>query len=378
MAESSASAGPYDALLFVSFGGPDGPEDVIPFLENVTRGRGVPPERLREVAGNYDLFGGKSPINEQNLALIAALEVELARSGPHLPIYFGNRHWKPTLEDAIGRMANDGVRRAVAFFTSAYSSYSGCRAYREDIEKARAQIGEKAPEIDKVRAFWNHPGFVEPMATNVLRAVEQIPVDRRERIAIAYTAHSIPLSMSEKCDYLAQLREVASLIDDRIDGVRPGELVFQSRSGPPQQPWLEPDIVDHLDALHRQGVADVVVAPIGFICDHMEVLYDLDTQAAERASDLGLNMVRAATVGVDPAFVEMIAELIQERVDPDLPRRTLGSMGPRRVPCAPDCCPAPQRPAGGRPGGPGGGRPGGPGGGQPGGPPSGRPGVPPS
>lgn len=349
MPEEIADSGPYDALLFVSFGGPDGPEDVVPFLENVTRGRGVPPERLREVAKNYDLFGGKSPINEQNRALIRALEEELALRGPRLPVYFGNRHWKPTLEEAIAAMAKDGVRRAVAFVTSAYSSYSGCRAYLEDIERARSRVGDAAPQIDKLRAFWNHPGFVEPMAANVQSAIERVPAPRRDRAVVAYTAHSIPLAMSESCDYLAQIRDAAALIDERLQPRLRSELVFQSRSGPPEQPWLEPDIVAHLEALHAGGISDVVVAPIGFICDHMEVVFDLDTQARQRADELGMNLTRAATVGVAPAFVGMIAELVRERIHPVAPRRALGSMGARVVPCAPDCCPTPRHPERGRP-----------------------------
>ena len=353
MSVKSSGIGPYQALFFVSFGGPDGPDDVIPFLENVTRGRGVPRERLEEVAENYHLFGGRSPINEQNRALIAALEGELQGAGLDLPIYFGNRHWKPTLAEALEKMAADGIERAVAFFTSAYSSYSGCRAYQEDIERARAEVGATAPTVDKVRAFWNHPGFIEPMARNVADALGRIDEAEREGAVIAYTAHSIPESMSANCDYLAQLEDAAGLIDARLPGSPSSRLVFQSRSWPPQQPWLEPDIVAHLEALHAEGTRAVVVAPIGFICDHMEVLYDLDTQAAQRAGELGMQMERASTVGTDPAFVRMIVELIRERADPHLTPQTVGSLGPRRVPCAPGCCPAPQRP----PGRPGAGRP---------------------
>ena len=339
-----ADDAPYDALFFVSFGGPEGPDDVIPFLENVTRGRGVPPERLREVAKQYDLFGGKSPINDQNRALIAALEQELERKGPRLPIYFGNRHWAPTLEDALSEMAADGVKRALAFFTSAYSSYSGCRAYLEDIEKARAQLGVSAPTVHKLRAFWNHPGFVEPLTANVQAALAEIPEARRGDAAVAFTAHSVPVSMAESSDYLLQLREVAAWITSELQPSVPTELVFQSRSGPPTQPWLEPDILDHLDALKAQGVQDVVIAPIGFVSDHMEVKFDLDTQARERAEELGLGMVRAKTVGTAPAFVSMVAELIRERCEPGAEPRWLGSAGPRRVPCAEGCCPAPKRP----------------------------------
>lgn len=342
---SPATPEAYDAILFVSFGGPEKPEDVLPFLENVTRGRGVPRERLREVAKNYDRLGGKSPLNEQNRNLIRALEPELARAGWKLPIYFGNRHWNPTLEEAIGKMASDGVERALAFITSAYSSYSGCRAYREDIERAREAVGPRAPSVEKLRAFWNHPGFVDPLSENVARALASIPAERRDRAVVAYTAHSIPLSMSESCDYLQQLLEVKGLVDGRLEPAVPSELVFQSRSGPPSQPWLEPDIVDHLENLHQTGITDVVVAPIGFLSDHVEVVFDLDTQAQEKALELGMHMVRADTVGTAPAFVQMIVELIGERLDPSREARCVGALGPRAVPCAPDCCPAPRRPA---------------------------------
>lgn len=335
----------YDAVFLVSFGGPEGPEDVLPFLQNVTRGRGVPTERLEEVAKQYAVFGGKSPINEQNRALIAALEKELALHGPDLPIYFGNRHWAPTLSEALQEMADDGIERALAFVTSAYSSYSGCRAYLEDIERARQEVGPRAPEVHKVRAFWNHPGFLDPLAANVQAALDEFPPDRRAEAAIAYTAHSIPISMAESSDYLSQLREVAAWIDGALEPARPSRLVFQSRSGPPSQPWLEPDIVDHLDALHEGGVRDVVVAPIGFISDHMEVRFDLDTQAREHATKLGMGMVRAKTVGTAPVFVSMIGELLRERCVPETEPRWVGPSGPRRVPCAPDCCPAPSRPA---------------------------------
>lgn len=339
-----SNAVPHDALLFVSFGGPEGPEDVLPFLENVTRGRGVPAERLREVAGNYERLGGKSPLNEQNRALIRALEPELERAGLALPIYFGNRHWNPTLREAIGRMAADGVKRALAFVTSAYSSYSGCRAYLEDIERARAEVGVHAPPVEKLRAFWNHPGFVEPLAANVTRALAAIPAERLGNAALAYTAHSIPVSMSENCDYLVQLREVQGLVDERVKPPVPSRLVFQSRSGPPGQPWLEPDILDHLEDLQRLGTSDVVVAPIGFLSDHVEVVFDLDTQALEKAVELGLHMVRADTVGTAPPFVHMIVELVRERLDPATSPRSLGSLGPRPMPCDADCCPAPRRP----------------------------------
>ncbi len=329
---------PYDAILFVSFGGPEGMDEVLPFLENVLRGRNVPPERMRAVAHHYELFGGVSPINGQNRALIAALERELSSTGPRLPVYWGNRNWRPFLADALRRMRADGVRHALAFVTSAYSSYSGCRQYREDIERARAEVGDDAPQVSKLRAFYNHPGFVEPNAESVRAALAQIPDARRDQAAVAFTAHSIPVSMASGCDYEAQLRETARLVAERAGCARRWRLVFQSRSGPPTQAWLEPDICEHLRALKSEGAADVVVAPVGFISDHMEVLYDLDTEARQVADELGLNMLRAATVGTHPTFVRMIRELIVERFDASAPRRFLGSHGARADACAPDCC----------------------------------------
>jgi ferrochelatase len=335
---------PYDALLVVSFGGPEGPEDVLPFLDNVLRGRPVSEERKREVAEHYFKFGGVSPINDQCRALIAALETELAAHGPRLPIYWGNRNWHPLLSDTVKKMADDGVRRALAFTTSAFSSYSGCRQYRENVAAARAAVGERAPEIDKLRVFFNHPGFVEPLARNLGEALGRIPEERRDRAAVAFTAHSIPLSMAAGCDYEAQLRETCRLVAKGA-GRSGFELVFQSRSGAPTQPWLEPDILEHLQALRGTGNTDVVVVPVGFISDHMEVVYDLDTEAAERAAALGLNMIRAATVGVAPEFVSMIRELVLERTQ-GAERRALGDLGPRWDVCAEDCClPGRGRPA---------------------------------
>lgn len=334
----------YDALLIVSFGGPEGPADVVPFLENVTRGRGVPRERLLEVAETYQRFGGVSPISAHTRALVEAVRAELARHGPPLPVYLGNRHWHPLLADTVERMARDGVRRALAFATSAYSSYSGCRAYLEDIERARARVGEPAPRIEKLRAFWNHPGFLLPMVENVQRAIDRLPPERRAAARLVFTAHSIPTAMAESCDYLAQLRDAAALIQARLQPALPWDLVFQSRSGPPTQAWLEPDIGDHLGALAAQGVRSAVVAPIGFLCDHMEVVYDLDTLAQERAAAAGIEMLRAATVGCAPAFVAMIRELVLERVEPATVRRSLGSLGIPPDRCPEGCCPPPHRP----------------------------------
>jgi ferrochelatase len=328
---------PYDAVLVVSFGGPEGMDEVLPFLENVLRGRNVPPERMRAVAHHYELFGGVSPINEQNRRLIAALRDELEREGPRLPVYWGNRNWHPLLAETLRRMRDDGVKNALAFVTSAYSSYSSCRQYRENIERAREEAGEGAPRVDKIRAFYNHPGFIEPNTEHVRAAFELIPAARRAAAELAFTAHSIPETMAAGCDYEAQLREAARLIAEGV-GRASWRLVFQSRSGPPTQAWLGPDICDHLRELKASGASDVVVAPIGFISDHMEVIYDLDTEALKLAGELGLHMVRAATVGTHPAFVRMIRELILERTGGGGERRSLGTLGVRPDTCATDCC----------------------------------------
>jgi ferrochelatase len=335
---------PYDALLLVSFGGPEGMNDVMPFLENVLRGRNVPPERMRAVARHYEMFGGVSPINAQNRMLIAALEKELAQNGPRLPVYWGNRNWHPMLSDTLRKMAQDGVRNALAFFTSAYNSYSGCRQYREDIARAQQEVGPDAPRVEKLRAFYNHPGFVGPNVENVRAALEAIPSERRGRAQLAFTAHSIPLSMAAGCDYEAQLLETCRLVAEGA-GHESWRLVFQSRSGPPAQPWLEPDILDYLRELKESGSEDVVVAPVGFISDHMEVLYDLDTEARALCQNLGLNMVRAATVGAHKDFVKMIRELVLERLSVDAPRRFLGTRGPSHDVCPADCCLPGVRPA---------------------------------
>lgn len=327
----------YDALLVVSFGGPEGMDDVMPFLANVLRGRNVPESRMREVAHHYELFGGVSPINEQTRRLIAALERELERTGPRLPVYWGNRNWHPMLADTLGQMRDDGVENALAFVTSAYSSYSGCRQYREDIERAREAAGAGAPRVSKLRSFFNHPGFVGPNVENLRAALGRIPEERRPSARVAFTAHSVPSAMAAGCDYERQLLETCRLTASGA-GAENWRLVFQSRSGPPTQPWLEPDICDHLRALNGEGARDVVVAPVGFISDHMEVLYDLDTEARQLSEELGVNMVRAATVGTHPEFVGMIRELIMERLDPAAPRRALGTFGTSHDICPVDCC----------------------------------------
>jgi len=327
----------YDALLIASFGGPEGREDVIPFLENVLHGKKVPRERMMEVAEHYYLFGGKSPINDQNRALIAALERQFKADGPSLPIYWGNRNWHPLLAEALRQMQADGVRRALAFTTSAFGSYSGCRQYQEDIERARMEIGPGAPEVHKLRTFHNHPGFLAAVADRVRTALECIPAERRDSAPVVFTAHSIPLAMAEASPYVEQLRDSCQLVSQML-GRPAGALAFQSRSGPPTQPWLEPDIRDYIRQLHSSGsLTDIVVVPIGFLSDHMEVIYDLDTEAAALCRELSVNVVRAATVGTHPAFVSMIRELILERTSCQH-RRALGTLGPGRDSCGPECC----------------------------------------
>ena len=333
----------YDALLVVSFGGPEGHEDVIPFLENVLRGRNVPRERMLAVAEHYYHFDGKSPINQQTRDLIAAIRNELDQHGPNLPVYWGNRNWHPLLADTLRQMRNDGIKRALAFVTSAYSSYSGCRQYRENIVRAQAEVGEGAPHIDKIRVFFNHPGFLEATEDRLKEALAEIPASARHNVQIVYVAHSVPMSMANSCDYVKQLEEVRRLASVAV-GVRNDALVYQSRSGAPGQPWLEPDILDYLRTVKNKNLASaVVIAPISFISDHMEVLYDLDVEAKQLCHELALPMARAKTVGVHPKFVATIRELIRERTE-GAERRSVGALGPREDVCAEDCCPAPQRP----------------------------------
>lgn len=319
----------YDALLIVSFGGPEKPEDVMPFLENVTRGKRIPRERLEEVAEHYYHFGGKSPINEQVAELIAALRVELAAHGLNLPVYLGNRNWDPYLADTLRQMKADGVERALAFVTSAWSSYSSCRQYLDNIAEAQAAVGEGAPEIVRLGHFYNHPGFIEPMAERVLDAYASLPDGLRGTAPLLFTAHSIPMSMAQTCRYVEQLTEACELTA-KLVGHEGWRLVYQSRSGPPGQPWLEPDIGDALQEIAATGGNGVVVAPIGFLSDHMEVVYDLDHEAKHLCEELGLTLARAGTVGTHRRFIEMIRELVVERME-----------GQDRSECAVGCCPAP-------------------------------------
>jgi protoporphyrin/coproporphyrin ferrochelatase len=339
----------YDAILVVSFGGPESKEDVIPFLETVLRGRNIPRERMLTVAEHYYHFDGKSPINQQTRDLIAALAAELDQNGPKLPIYWGNRNWHPFLAETLKQMKQDGIRRAIAFVTSAYSSYSGCRQYREDIARAQNEIGPGAPEVDKLRPFFNHPAFIEATVERVRDALQAVPPAAREKVQIVYLAHSIPLSMANTCDYVRQLEEVRRLVSEALGHLNNAQkndaLVYQSRSGAPGQPWLEPDILDYLRRVKAENLASaVVLAPISFISDHMEVLYDLDIEARQLCDSLSLPMTRAQTVGVHPKFIGMIRELIVERMNPGSERRAVGLLGPRADICAEDCCPAPQRP----------------------------------
>lgn len=295
------------------------------------------------VAQHYYHFGGRSPINDQTRELTSGIERELAQHGPQLPVYWGNRNWHPMLADTLRQMKQDGIRRALAFITSAYSSYSGCRQYRENIAQAQSEVGTDAPEVDKLRVFFNHPGFIEATESRVRNALQELPAGAQRNIQLVYTAHSIPSSMANSSDYVAQLEEVRKLVSTRL-GIANDALVYQSRSGAPGQPWLEPDILDYLREVKSRNLASaVVLAPIGFISDHMEVLYDLDVEAKHLCDSLSLPMVRAGTVGVHPKVIAMIRELILERMNPTAERRSLGSLGPRQDKCAENCCPGPER-----------------------------------
>ena len=375
----------YDAFLLLSFGGPEGPDDVLPFLENVTRGRGVPAERLAEVAGHYHARGGVSPINGQCRDLLKAVGAAFAAGGIDLPLYWGNRNWQPFIEDAVRQMRADGVERAVAFVTSAYSSYSACRQYLDDIDRAVEVVGAGAPRIDKIRPYFNHPGFIEPFAASAEAALAGLPAEAQAGARLVFTAHSVPLGMAAASGsvssgtavpggaaggrYAAELREASRLISERVrGGSLPFDLVFQSRSGPPSVPWLEPDVNDHLAALAKGTLpggallpagppSGVVVVPVGFVSDHMEVVHDLDVEAAGTAASLGLPFARAKAPGPAPRFAEMVRELVAERVSGAEPQ-ALGRFGPRvyeagafgrgAESCPADCCRyAPARP--GRP-----------------------------
>ena len=347
----------YDAFLLVGFGGPEGPADVMPFLENVTRGRGVPRDRLAGVARHYEKFGGVSPINQQCRDLLTAIGKDFAAAGVDLPLYWGNRNWHPYLTGTVAQMAADGVRHAIAFVTSAYGSYSGCRQYLDDIEAARAQAGPGAPRIDKIRHFFNHPGFIGPVTEAARAAIGQLPAGVADDAWLVFTAHSVPEAMAAASGpagglYPAQLAEAARLVAGelaRAEGrERHWRLAYQSRSGPPSVPWLRPDVGDQLTELSASGVRAVVVIPVGFVSDHMEVVFDLDTEAAGLARRLGLPMARAATPGTDPRFVSMITELVNERRGQFAQVPVLGSLPVAPDFCPNDCCrlPAARHPAG--------------------------------
>ncbi|WP_458088618.1 ferrochelatase [Streptomyces malaysiensis] len=364
------SPDPYDALLLLSFGGPEGPEDVVPFLENVTHGRGIPRERLKEVGRHYFLFGGVSPINAQNRELLHALRKDFSEHGLELPVYWGNRNWAPYLTDTLRELVTDGHRRVLVLATSAYASYSGCRQYRENLADALAALGGEGlplPRVDKLRHYFNHPGFVRPMVDATLAALAELPEERRAGAHLAFTTHSIPITAADTSGpvaahtedgeggaYVAQHLDVARLIADAVreeTGVeRPWRLVYQSRSGAPHIPWLEPDICDHLEELHGEGVPAAVMVPIGFVSDHMEVKYDLDTEATAKAAELGLPVSRASTVGADPRFAAGVRDLVLERAATErfaegraaaAPERcALGALGPSHDVCPVGCCPA--------------------------------------
>ncbi len=364
-ASAPASAGPesveepvaYDAILLASFGGPEGQDDVIPFLRNVTRGRGIPDERLEEVAHHYRHFGGISPINGQNRALKAALEAELAARGVDLPLYWGNRNWGPYLADALVDAAGAGHRTLLAVATSAYSSYSSCRQYREDFARELEATGLAGTvTIDKVRQYFDHPGFVAPFTVGVQDGLAELErrhpgIDLTSRARILFCTHSIPSADAERSGpsargfgpdgaYAAQHRAVAEVVMARAGRDVPWDLVFQSRSGPPSQPWLEPDVNDALRGLAAEGVEAVLLVPLGFVSDHMEVKWDLDTEAMETAEELGITAIRTPTPGIDRAYVSGLVDLIEERLHgtprADRPHET--ALGPWYDVCRPGCC----------------------------------------
>jgi protoporphyrin/coproporphyrin ferrochelatase len=340
------SAIDYDAILVVGFGGPERSEDVLPFLENVTRGRGVPRERLLSVAEHYYHFGGASPINAQVRELIEALRLELTANGINLPIHWGNRNWHPMLEDTVAKLKGNGVKRALAIVLAAYSAYSSCRQYREDIARAQASAGANALQIDKLRVFYNHPEFIAANAERVREAIEPWPRTHDDEFHLAFTSHSIPLSMAQSCDYGRQIRETCRLVALAV-GVGPERWasVYQSRSGRPEDPWLGPDILDHLKELKQRGVPQVLIHPIGFLSDHLEVLYDLDVEAKSLCDELGIEMARSRTVGTHSRFVTMLRMLVEERIGATLhaQRLSMGLFGPSHDVCPETCCLPPAR-----------------------------------
>jgi len=323
----------FDALLVVSFGGPEKREDVVPFLENVLRGKNIPRERMLEVAEHYYHFEGRSPINDQNKELIAALEAEFRDHGVKIPVYWGNRNWHPLLPDTLKQMQADGVRHAAALVTSAFGSYSGCRQYREDIARAQQAAGVESMAIEKLPNFCDRPEFIEVMIERVRATMAELPAAEQ----LIFTAHSVPMSMADASPYVRQLKAASEHVAAAC-GISHWTLVYQSRSGPPGQPWLAPDICEYLRAQHAAGIRSVIVCPIGFISDHMEVLYDLDTEARALCDEIGLKMVRAGTAGSHPKLIAMIRDMVLN-----------AQASAVLAHCEAGCCPPPQRPAAGRP-----------------------------
>ncbi len=326
----------FDSILFVSFGGPERRDDVMPFLRNVVRGKRVPDERLDEVAQHYYDLDGVSPLNQQNRELIELVGHELRSQAIDLPIFFGNRNWHPLLNDTLSEMVDQGLCKALAFVTSGFSCYSGCRQYRENIFEAQQSVGTKAPVVEKIRVFYNHPLFIEGICDRIENAVGSTNVLTDDRTRLVFTAHSIPKAMADNSDYVKQLSETCSLVAQFLD-VPIWDLVYQSRSGPPQQPWLEPDVVDHMHTIKQLGVEQVVMYPVGFLSDHVEVLFDLDYEVKQTCTEIGLDLIRVKTIGSHPKFVEMVCELIAERVLGKNKRAT-GKFPPNHDTCPSDCC----------------------------------------
>ena len=351
---------PFDALLLLSFGGPEGPEQVMPFLEHVTRGRGVPPERLLDVAEHYLHFGGVSPINAINRALIDQIRTELAGRGEDLPVYFGNRNSDPFIADTVATMKADGIRRAAVFSTSAWGGYSGCTQYQEDIAGARAATGDGAPELVKLRQYFDHPLLVTMFAEAIADAAATLPSEVRDSARLVFTAHSIPLRAANRCGVDLYPRQVAysSSLIAAAAGFGEYDQVWQSRSGPPSVPWLEPDVAEHLSALAEAGTKAVIICPVGFVADHIEVIWDLDSELAEQAEELGVAFARASTPNAQPRFAQLALGLMDELLLGSEPARVVG---PQPVPgygnsvngrfCTADC-EASALAASARPGGP--------------------------
>lgn len=334
----------YDAVLIVSFGGPEGMDDVMPFLDNVLRGKGVPDARKKEVAHHYELFGGVSPINAQNRKLVKLVTEALSTKGINLPVFLANRNTEPFIPDVLKTCQEQGYQNLLVYITSGFSCYSGCRQYRENLMAAQEDMEGEAPGFDKIRVFFNHPLFIEVLSDKVREAIALLPEADQNNPKIVFTAHSIPMAMANTSKYTEQLHEAARLVAERLE-ISDWDLVYQSRSGPPNMPWLEPDICDHLDDLNKKGQTSVVVSPIGFVSDHMEVLYDLDLEARDHAVELNMKYVRASTPGNDPRMIEMIVELIRERLEDWPERRTIGRLPAKHDVCPVDCCPAMKRPA---------------------------------